>query len=98
MISTVSSVTRLAPTVVGTAMNTIMSRMGGLKLGETLEDGVDLNKYSATLKKVGIDVLDATGNLREMGDLSKKRAGEIFSWENVADKYLELMEQATEER
>ena len=69
MISTVSSVTRLAPTVVGTAMNTIMSRMGGLKLGETLEDGVDLNKYSATLKKVGVDVLDATGNLREMGDV-----------------------------
>ncbi len=69
MISTVSSVTRLAPTVVGTAMNTIMSRMGGLKLGETLEDGVDLNKYSAALKKVGVDVLDATGNLREMGSV-----------------------------
>ena len=76
MISTVSSATRLAPTVVGTAMNTIMSRMGGLKLGETLEDGVDLNKYSAALKKVGVDVLDATGNLRDMGavveELGKK--------------------------
>jgi len=38
------------------------------------------------------------GKLREMGDLSKKRAGEIFSWENVAERYLELMEQAIEER
>ena len=69
MISTVSSVTRQAPQVIGTAMNTILSRIGGLKLGETLEDGLNLNKYSQALQKIGVNVLDATGQLRDMGKI-----------------------------
>lgn len=67
MIATVSSATRLSAETIGTSMNTILSRIGGLKLGETLEDGVDLNKYSKALKSVGIDVLTASGQLRSMG-------------------------------
>lgn len=67
MIATSASVTRQAPESIGTAWNTILSRLGGLKLGETLEDGVDLNKYSKALQTIGVDVLDATGNLRDMG-------------------------------
>lgn len=67
IIATSASVTRQSAEIIGTAWNTILSRIGGLKLGETLEDGVDLNKYSKALKSVGIDVLDASGNLREMG-------------------------------
>jgi len=67
IIATSASVTRQSAEIIGTAWNTILSRIGGLKLGETLEDGVDLNKYSKALKTVGIDVLDASGNLREMG-------------------------------
>jgi TP901 family phage tail tape measure protein len=46
MIATVSSTTRASAESVGTSMQTILSRIGGLKLGETLEDGVNLNKYS----------------------------------------------------
>ena len=61
--------TREAPEVVGTAMKTIFSRVEGLKMGETLEDGVDLNKYSSGLKKVGVDIFDATGNLKDMDDI-----------------------------
>lgn len=67
IIATSASVTRQSAEIVGTAWNTILSRIGGLKLGETLEDGVDLNKYSAALNKVGVQVLDASGNLRDMG-------------------------------
>lgn len=67
MISTVSSVTRQSAQTIGTSMNTILSRIGGLKLGQTLEDGVDLNKYSKALASVGIQVLDAQGQLRNMG-------------------------------
>lgn len=67
MIATSASVTRQAPQTIGTAWNTVLSRLGGLKLGETLEDGVDLNKYSKALKTIGVDILDASGNLREMG-------------------------------
>lgn len=69
MIATSASVTRQAPETIGTAWNTVLSRLGGLKLGETLEDGVDLNKYSKVLKTVGVDILDATGNIRDMGDV-----------------------------
>jgi hypothetical protein len=36
-----------------------------LELGETLEDGVTLNKYSEALQQVGVDVLDATGGLKD---------------------------------
>lgn len=67
IVATSASVTRQAPETVGTAWNTILSRIGGLKLGETLEDGVDLNKYSNALRTVGVNILDATGNLRDMG-------------------------------
>lgn len=67
IVATSASVTRQAPQTVGTAWNTILSRIGGLKLGETLEDGVDLNKYSNALRTVGVNILDATGNLRDMG-------------------------------
>ena len=58
--------TRESPEVVGTALKTIFSRVEGLKQGETLEDGVDYNKYSAGLKKVGVDIMDASGNLKDM--------------------------------
>jgi len=49
IVATSASVTRQAPQTIGTAWNTILSRIGGLKLGETLEDGTDLNKYSKAL-------------------------------------------------
>jgi TP901 family phage tail tape measure protein len=67
IIATSASVTRQSAETIGTSWNTILSRIGGLKLGQTLEDGVDLNKYSKALRSVGIEILDAQGELREMG-------------------------------
>jgi hypothetical protein len=40
-----------------------------LQLGETLEDGVDLNKYSEALEKVGVSVLDLNGELRQADEI-----------------------------
>ena len=65
-LATITSTTRESADVVGTALKTLFSRIQGLKLGETLEDGVDLNKYSEALDKVGVKVLDQNGKLREM--------------------------------
>lgn len=79
-LATITSNTRESAEVVGTALKTIFARMQGLKMGETLEDGLDLNKYSAALKAIGVDVLDATGNL--------KRADIIL--EETADKWKNL--------
>ena len=45
-LATVVAQTRQSETVVGNAFRTIFSRLQGLSLGETLEDGTDLNKYS----------------------------------------------------
>jgi len=67
IIATSASVTRQSAEIIGTSWNTILSRIGGLKLGETLEDGVDLNKYSTALQAIGVNVLDASGELRDMG-------------------------------
>lgn len=68
-LATVVAETRQSADVVGTSFKTIFARMQGLSLGETLDDGVDLNKYSVALQKIGVDVLDANGNLRTMNDI-----------------------------
>lgn len=68
-LATVVAETRQSADVVGTSFKTIFARMQGLSLGETLDDGVDLNKYSIALQKIGVNVLDANGNLRQMDDI-----------------------------
>lgn len=68
-VATVVDKTRQSADVVGTSFKTIFARMEGLSLGETLEDGVDLNKYSQALANVGINVLNAKGELRSMDDI-----------------------------
>ena len=65
-LATITSNTRQSEEVVGTALKTIFARIQGLKLGETLEDGVDLNKYSEALKSVGISIFDSVGELKNM--------------------------------
>jgi TP901 family phage tail tape measure protein len=69
IISTVSSVTRESAESIGTAYKTIFARMGDLKLGETLEDGLNLGAVSSELDKIGVHILDANGELRNMGTI-----------------------------
>lgn len=69
-ISTVSAATRLSAEQVGTAFKTIYARMGDLELeGSIDEDGVitTLGSISSQLKQVGVNVLDANGNIKDMG-------------------------------
>jgi TP901 family phage tail tape measure protein len=65
-LATVTSQTRQSADVVGTAFKTLFARLEGLKLGETLEDGVTLNQYSEGLAAVGINILNANGELKDM--------------------------------
>lgn len=65
-LTTITAKTRQSEDVVGTALKTIFSRIQGLNLGETLEDGTTLNKYSESLAKVGINIKDANGELKDM--------------------------------
>lgn len=65
-LATVVAETRQSADVIGTAFKTMFARFQGLSLGETLEDGVDLNKYSKALATVGVKILDANDNLKNM--------------------------------
>ena len=68
-LATITSNTRQSEEVVGTALKTIFARIQGLNLGETLDDGTTLNKYSEALQKVGISIFDQTGQLKDMDDI-----------------------------
>lgn len=65
-LATVTAETRQSADVVGTAFKTLFARIEGLKLGETLEDGTDLNQYSAALSVVGVNIKNASGELKSM--------------------------------
>lgn len=68
-LATLTAKTRESADVVGNALKTLFARIQGLSLGETLEDGTDLNKYSKALYKAGIDIKDQNGELRDMNSI-----------------------------
>jgi TP901 family phage tail tape measure protein len=68
-LATITATTRQSADTVGTGLRTLFSRLQGLSLGDTLEDGVNLNKYSTALAKVGVQALDSSGKLRRMDDV-----------------------------
>ncbi|MCC8068723.1 MAG: phage tail tape measure protein, partial [Ruminococcus sp.] len=67
-LSTIISVTRQAPESVGTALKTIYARMSDIEAGVD-EEGATLGSYTAEMANMGINVLDATGSLRDMGEV-----------------------------
>lgn len=75
-LATLVAETRQSPETVGTALKTIFSRLQGLKLGDTLEDGTNLNKYSSALATIGIQIKEQDGSLKDMdkilGELGNK--------------------------
>lgn len=81
-VATIVDKTRQSADTVGTGLRTIFSRLQGLSLGETLEDGVDLNKYSTALKTVGVNILDASGNMKDMDVILDSLAGK---WKNLSN-------------
>ena len=86
-LATVVAQTRQSADVVGTAFKTMFARIQDLELGKTLEDGVDLGQYSKALAKVGVDVMDANGQLRAMDDILDdigQKWGELGEAERVA--------------
>ena len=68
-LATITATTRQSEEVVGTALKTIFARIQGLSLGETLDDGTNLNKYSEALSKVGISIFEQNGELKEMDSI-----------------------------
>ena len=80
MLSTVISVTRQAPETAGTAYKTIFARISDLKLGDTDEDGLKLGDVSSGLQKLGIEILDSKGELRDLGLVIEEVGNKWKTW------------------
>jgi len=68
-LATITATTRQSADVVGTSLKTLFSRMEQLKLGETLDDGTTLGKYSQALATIGVEVKNAAGELNSMDSI-----------------------------
>lgn len=77
-LATITSNTRQSEEVVGTALKTIFARIQGLNLGETLDDGTTLNKYSEALDRVGISIFENNGEIKKMDAILDEMASK---WE-----------------
>lgn len=73
-IATVVATTRQAPESVGTAFKTIYTRMNDIKTGSD-EAEISLGRYSGTMANLGFNVLDATGHLRDTGQVMEEIGG-----------------------
>ena len=79
-LATIVSVTRQDANVVGTALKTIYARMGDLKVDGVDEFGTSLGDVSSQMQQMGINVLDETGNLRDMGEVIEEVAAKWGTW------------------
>lgn len=79
-IATISSVTRTSGEQVGTALKTIYARIGDLKAGGLDEDDIGLGQVSSGLKRMGVDILDAQDNIRDMGEVVEEIGGKWKGW------------------
>ena len=81
-LATITATSRESADVVGTSLKTIFSRMEGLKQGDTLEDGTDLTKYSQGLETIGVDIKNASGELKNMDQILEETGK---AWQNLTE-------------
>ena len=67
-LATVISTTREAPETIGTSFKTIFARLNSISLGES-EDEWGLSEVGETLEKIGVQLIDSQGKLRDTGDV-----------------------------
>ena len=78
-LATIVSVTRESPESIGTALKTVYARMSDITAG--LDGEVSLDEYTKQMETMGINVLDANGNLRDMGDVIEEIGGK---WKSMS--------------
>ena len=86
-LSTIISVTREAPETIGTSLKTIYARINDIQAGVS-EDGVSLGNYSGKMAELGINVLDANGKLRDMGEVMEEIGGKWGTLSKEQQVYL----------
>lgn len=83
-LSTIVSVTREAPESVGTALKTIYARMGDLKVeGQATDESgftTTLGDVTGTMSKMGVNVLDEAGSMRDLGEVIEEVGDKWQNW------------------
>ena len=90
-LATVTATTRQSADVVGTAFKTLFARIQDLELGETLDDGTTLGTYSQALAKVGINIKDTSGQLKDMDVILEEMASK---WDGLSKAQQTALAQA----
>ncbi len=81
-LATITATTRQSADTVGTGLRTVLARIESLNLGETLEDGVGLTKYTKALEAIGVQVLDNNGQLKAADEILDAMAEK---WQGLTD-------------
>lgn len=79
IIATVGDTTQQSASVIGNAFKTIFSRFQQLK-AEGADGEVTLNRVSSQLQSLGINVLDASGELRQLDNVIMEVGTQWDSW------------------
>ena len=79
-IATISAVTRNSAETIGTTLKTVYARVADLKVNGPDEDGIGLGQVSSGLQQLGIEVLDAQGELRDMGSVIEEIGMKYQGW------------------
>ena len=79
-IATIVATTRQAPESVGNALKTIYARINDITTGSQ-DAEVSLGNYTEQMAKLGINVLDSNGKLRDTGDVIEQIGGK---WEGLS--------------
>lgn len=83
-IATISETTRQAAEVVGTSLNSIISRLHSIRTtGYNQEDETKINDVAKALKTIDVELLDQEGNWRDMTDIFNDIAEQ---WDTMTDK------------
>lgn len=86
-ISTIVATTRQAPETVGNALKTIYARINDIKSGSD-EAEISLGNYTGKMKELGINVLDASGRLRDAGEVMEEIGSKWTSMTREQQIYL----------
>lgn len=80
-LATLVAETRQSADTVGTGLRTLFTRLQSLELGDTLEDGTNLTKYSKALATIGVKIKDENDELKDMDQILDEVAGK---WATLA--------------
>lgn len=86
-IATIIATTRQAPQTVGNALKTIFARINDIQAG-TQDAQVSLGHYTGTMAELGINVLDASGHLRDTGQVMEEIGGKWATMSREQQIYL----------